>query len=117
MPDDSNRLLAALCYVLWPVALILLVVQETKVRQDRDKYLRHHAYNAAGFALALVLISVVSSIIFWMPFVGTFFALVSWVLWLIIVIVAIFYAMQTYRGEDPNIPLVTELLAKMVTDF
>jgi uncharacterized membrane protein len=112
--DDTQKMLCALSYVLWPVAVVLLIIEETKMQKQQDKLARHHAYNALGFAIAALLVSIPVFILMWLPILGY---VVSTLYWITVVVLAIVYAIRAYQGQQVIIPLVTEFLNKNVKDF
>ena len=112
--DDTHRMLSALPYVLWPIAVILLIVQETKEQKQQDKLLRHHAYNALGFALVALLLSVPVLLLSIIPLFGHVLATLYWIT---IVVLAVIYALRAYNGQKVVIPYVTDFLKRNVKGF
>lgn len=111
--NKEQKILAALAYILWPVALVLLIIEEAKV-EDKSKQLRHHAFNALGFWVVVLIMSLLVSIFSFVPLFGY----VAAALFLILVIVlAILYALKAYQGQKVEIPYVTDFLRKNVKDF
>src|SRR3989344_1723385 len=104
MTNDTQRLLAALPYVLWPVAVILLIVQETKLPKQQDRLLRHHAYNALGFAIGAVLLSIPVMILSILPILG---GIIVFLYWITIIILAIMSALRAYNNEQVHVPVMT----------
>jgi uncharacterized membrane protein len=113
MANDTDRLLHALCYILWPVALVLLIIeldQKNKGNPER----RYHAYNGLGFFVALVIVWAALAILAFIPFLGW----VVWTVgWIAMLVVAIYFAVQAYQGKRVNIPFVTDFLKKNVKAF
>jgi uncharacterized membrane protein len=107
--DDTKRMLAALAYVLWPVALILLIIEETQEKKDRE--LRYHAYNALGFAVAALIIAIPVMVLAWLPILG---GVVVTLFWIAFVVLAIIYALRAYKGQKVVIPVVTDFLKRNV---
>jgi uncharacterized membrane protein len=103
--DDTTRLLSALCYPLWPVALVLLLLDK------REGDLRFHSLNGLGFGIVLILLWVIWSFFGW--FIPGFWFL-SWILEILWLVFAIVYAIKAYEGGKPQIPVVTELVRKHV---
>lgn len=110
----EHNLLAALSYLLWPLALILIVIEETK-RSPADRHLRHHAYNAMGFALAWfaiwVFIEILSSLLF------SAFVLTKNLFALAVIIIALVFAYRAYKGQEVTVPFVTPFLEKHIKGF
>jgi uncharacterized membrane protein len=90
MPDvtDDDKLWALLSWLFWPIAIIVLLMEEKK---DRP-FIRYHAIQS----LVLAVIGIV---------VGTItFGCVA-ILWFVYIIVL---AIKAYQGEWVTIPLVTD---------
>jgi uncharacterized membrane protein len=105
--NDSHKILAALSYILWPIAVIALFIEQDK----RDNSLKYHACNALGFALAVFIVSIAVMLVAWIPIIG--FA-VATIFWVAIIILAIMYALKAYNGEKVVIPVITDLVKKNV---
>lgn len=105
----NDRLLAALGYLIWVVALVVLLLEETKSKP----LLKDHAVQALGFAVATVIYSILATIVF---ICGTaitlgFGALILWVLYLVPVPIAIYFAYLAYTREGLfEIPYLTRFL-------
>ena len=114
MAKHEHTVLAALSYLLWPLALVLIVLEESKTSK-RDKHLRHHAYNAMGFALAWFFLYVILaglSRILQDPFDLTFMLFSA-----AIIAIAVVFARRAYRNEEIVIPFITPFLKKNVKGF
>ncbi|MDD9954035.1 MAG: hypothetical protein OXR66_06885 [Candidatus Woesearchaeota archaeon] len=101
--SDTDKLLNALCYIFWPVALILLLLQQKKHM--------YHAINGLAFAGTAFILCWV---LMFVPFIGW---ILSPIYWIAVVVVAIIFAVDAYKGRKPVIPLVTEFLQKNVKQF
>jgi uncharacterized membrane protein len=112
-PKEHN-VLAALSYIIWPLALVLIVVEETK-KSASDRHLRHHAYNAMGFFVAWfvlwILIETLSRILF-APFEMTKVFLAA-----AIIAIAIIFALRAYRRDEVVVPFITPFLKRNVKGF
>jgi uncharacterized membrane protein len=104
--SQENRILAALGYPIWIIALVVLL---TDMKQNR--FMRFHAIQALGYAVAWVVIYLGLSIITSFSFMWRLYFL--WPMfelaWLVI---AIYYASRAYRGETFDIPLVSQFTAR-----
>lgn len=102
--DQTNRLLAALAYPIWIIALIIVVTDMKK-----DPFMRHHGWTALFWGIAWFIIWVILQILVRIPFLGWLLFLAGgFVLWLIWLILSIYYAAQAYNGKTFTIPLVSE---------
>lgn len=111
-PTQENRLVAALGYPIWIVALVVLL---TNLKDNR--FMRVHALQALGFTVAWVIIYIALSIITSIPFAGwvlIFLWPVVWVAWLFL---ALYYAYRTYQGEVFSIPIVSDFTSKYTTSI
>jgi uncharacterized membrane protein len=101
--DNTNGILAFLCYLLWPVALILLLLDK------REGDLRFHSINGLGFGLAWwILAMIIGMVLGWMFWM--FYQLV----WILGLVYAIVLGIKAYNGEKPEIPVVTQFLRSNV---
>lgn len=102
----ENRLLAALGYPIWIVALVVVVTDLKK-----DPFLRYHGWQALFWGLAWFVLwvglSVVGLVLSAVPFLG---ALVSFltgvVLWLAWLVLSVLFAVRAYQGERFEVPVV-----------
>ena len=104
---NENRLVAALGYPIWVVAVVVLL---TDMKQNR--FMRAHAIQALGYAVAWVVIFIAFSILASVPFVGWGL----WFLWPALYlgwfIIALFYAYRAYQGQTFSIPVVSQFTAR-----
>lgn len=92
--SDTNKLLAALGYPFWVIALIMVLTDTGK----KDPYVRYHAWQALFYGIALFVIGLV-------PIIGWLAVFVLW-------IVAVFFAVQAYGGKYFEIPVIYGLAKK-----
>jgi uncharacterized membrane protein len=99
---NDDKLFAALSYIFWPLALIVLVLEPNKNRP----FQRYHGIQALGFAVVvgvpLMFMSCVLSII------GL--DCLTFPLFLVVLALAIWFAYQAYQGEKFEIPVLTEFM-------
>jgi uncharacterized membrane protein len=84
---DSDRLWALLSWLLWPVAIIALLLEDKKVRP----FIKYHAVNSLAYAVVWAI-------------VGTLTVGCVGVLGLIY---AIYLAIQAYQGQWVEVPFIT----------
>lgn len=109
---SENRLLAALGYPIWIVALIAVVTDVKK-----DPFMRYHGWQALFWGIAwfvlwvgLTVVGIVLSVV---PFLGLVISfLASTVLVLAWLVLSVLYAVRAYRGERFEIPVVTQYARK-----
>ncbi len=106
-PSQENRALAALGYPIWIVAVVVLL---TDMKQNR--FMKTHAVQALGYAVAWFVIFVAFSIITIIPFVGWALLFLWPFLWLAWFILALYYAYQVYQGKTFAIPVVSQFTAR-----
>lgn len=105
---SENRLLAALGYPIWIVALVLVVTDLKK-----DPFMRYHGYQALFWGIAWFVVWVGLSVLSFIPFLGLLFGFLAGpVLFLVWVVASVVYAVRAYRGEQFEIPVVTGLARK-----
>ncbi|MDQ7858052.1 MAG: DUF4870 domain-containing protein [Armatimonadota bacterium] len=102
--SDSNKLLAALAYPIWIIALVIVVTDMKK-----DAFMRHHGWTALFWGIAWVAIYVILTILGNIPILGWLLVIVGGpILWLAWLILSIYYALQAYNGKEVSIPLVSD---------
>lgn len=92
---EDNKVIAALSY-LWVLCLVPLLVKRD------SKFAQAHAKQG----VVLFIIELIGSLIFWIPVFG-------WLLWVIVVIVALVGFIKALQGEYWEIPVVKEIAAKI----
>jgi len=106
-PTHEDRLLAALCYPLWPVAMIVLFLQS-----QRSKFLRYNvvqslAVNALGVGLyAIYAATSHFPVIGWQSALVLPFAMPIWFF------IDLYLAVKAYGGESVKVPIAAELASK-----
>lgn len=105
--SNENRILAALGYPIWIIALVILLTDMKK-----NSFMRLHAVQALGYTIAWAVIYIGLSIIMSLPGLGLwrlyFLAPLLQLAWLVI---AIYYAYQAYQGQTFSIPIVSQFTA------
>lgn len=93
--SDNSKLLAALGYIIWPVALIALLLEEYK----NEKFVKFHAVQALAINLVGWIIASVSSMI---PFLG--------ILGVAVLVVAIMGLIKAFQAEYWQVPVVYDVV-------
>lgn len=104
---DNDKLFAALSYIFWPVAIIVLLSETNKNRP----FQRHHAIQALGLGIAVLIIFIplicidlilgqIAGILSCL-FFPVFFVPLAVMLW---------FAYRAYQGEKFDIPYLTEFM-------
>ncbi len=113
MADDvstENRLLAALAYPIWIIALIIVVTDMKK-----DPFMRHYGWTALFWGIAWLVFWFALQIFLHIPFLGwLLFLLTAPLFWLVWLILSIYYAIQAYNGKTFSIPIVSDFAKKYV---
>jgi uncharacterized membrane protein len=94
--SDTSKLLAALGYPIFIVALIAILIEPYK----EEKFVKFHAIQALALALAYIVVEAVLSVI---PVLGW---IVAAILPLVYLIYTIILAMKAYKGEYFEVPVV-----------
>jgi uncharacterized membrane protein len=107
-PSSNDRLLAALGYPIWIVALIALLLDGPK---DRP-FTRYHAVQALGFNVAAFIFYFVAGIFsFCVGQVAWILGCLTWMLFFVPFLAALYFAYLAYtKAEYFEIPLVTDLM-------
>jgi uncharacterized membrane protein len=103
-PSSNERLLAALCYPLFPlVSLFILLVEEHK----NKAFERYHAIQALGAGVVVWVLFVILSGILGVTVVGL---VCVPVLWIALIGVFLYWAYQAYQGKYFEVPVVTKFM-------
>lgn len=86
---SDDKLWAALCYVFWPIAILMLLMEDKKSRP----YINFHAVQSL---VAGIVLSVISAITFG---IGC-----------IVMLVMLYFAYKAYQGEQFEIPVLTKFI-------
>jgi hypothetical protein len=109
---SNDRILAALGYVFWFVALIVLLLDGTK----NKPLLRAHAIQALGVTVAAYAYGFVASIVFICSTLATLgiAALFLWVIFFVPLALQLYWAFLSYDrpSELVEIPWLTEFMAR-----
>lgn len=104
----NDRLLAAVGYPVWIVALIVLLMDGPK---DRP-FTRFHAIQALGYNVAaIVFVFIVFMLSICVGQVAWILGCITWMLVVVPFLVALYFAYLVYtRAEYFTIPVITDLL-------
>lgn len=109
-PSDTGKLLAALGYPISIVALIAILIEPYK----NEKFVRHHAIQALGLAVALIAANVVLGVLSAIPVVNIIAGIV-WALlypaWLVLAIIA---AIKAWNGQYWEMPVVYNIVKQYI---
>jgi uncharacterized membrane protein len=90
---DDDKLWALLGWLFWPIAIIVLLLEDKKQRP----FIKYHAIQALALGVVGYVISGVLSVI------G-----IGCVLWLAVLIYQIYLAIKSYQGEWVTVPVITD---------
>lgn len=116
LSQDTQKILAALSYPIWPVALVTILIAKPK-----DKYARYHGFQGFFWGLAVFIISIplwiLSFAIAAIPYfwwfgwaISALLGFIIWLYWLVVFIVSIIFAVQAYQDKTFKIPLIYNLI-------
>ena len=112
---DNDRLLAAASYVIWLVAVFVLVSESNKKRP----FQRYHAVQSLGFAVGVFVLYVIFCCGYFIitmiaeaiaDTLGTLVSCLIIPVWFVPLAFALWYAYRAYQGEEFEIPFVTEFM-------
>lgn len=106
LPSQSNRVLAALAYPIWIIALIIILTDLKK-----DSFMRHHGWLALSGAIAWVVVHFAWIVVASLPLLHWLFLFYP-LLWPAFIILSIYYAVQTYNAKPFSIPIVSDFAQK-----
>jgi uncharacterized membrane protein len=102
---QENRLLAALGYPFWIVAVVVLLTSA----KERP-FMRYHAWQALFYGLGWVAVWIAVAVLMNVPVLGWVVALcVSPLLWIGWLALSIYFAYRAFHGEQFSIPTVGDL--------
>ena len=98
-----------LCYVLgWISGLVFFLIEK------KNKLVRFHALQSiivfGTINLALIIIWPLSLI----PFIGLFFSVIGWIIWVLAIVLWILLMIKAYQGEKFKLPWAGNLAEKYV---
>ena len=104
-PED--RLLAALCYPLWPIALIVLFLQSQRSKFLRFNVVQSLAVNALGVALyAIYAATAHFPVIGWQSALVLPFAMPIWFF------IDLYLGVKAFGGDSVKVPIAADLASK-----
>ncbi|HHX65538.1 MAG TPA: DUF4870 domain-containing protein [Chloroflexi bacterium] len=103
-PSSNEKLLAALCYPLFPIiSIFILLVEEHK----NNAYERYHALQALGAGIVVwVLVTILSTILG----ITVILALCVPFLWILGFVPLLYWGYQAYQGKEFEVPFVTKFM-------
>jgi uncharacterized membrane protein len=90
--SDNSKMLAALGYVIWPVALVAMFIEPYK----NEKWVKSHAVQALALNLAIYVLSAVTTPIFGLGIVVGIAGFVYTIL----------LAVKAWNGENIEVPMI-----------
>lgn len=103
-PSSNERLLAALCYPLFPVvSLFILLVEEHK----NKAFERYHAIQALGVGAVIWVLFIILSTILGATFIGL---VCVPILWIAVIVPFVYWAYQAYQGKTFEVPFLTKFM-------
>ena len=112
---DNDKLLAAISYIFWPLAVIILVSEANRERP----FQRYHAVQALGLDVVIAVVCVFLSCFYGIivfiasaiaDTLGTLLSCLAVPFWLIPAVLFFWYAYRAYKGEKFEIPVLTEFM-------
>ncbi|MHB1293942.1 MAG: DUF4870 domain-containing protein [Anaerolineae bacterium] len=105
-PSSNARLMAALCYPLFPIVSIILLLMED---HKNNPFERYHAIQALG---AGVVIWVVVFILSMVLSITVILACLGILLPIAALVAMLWWGYQAYQGKMFEVPVVTKLMKK-----
>ncbi len=115
LTTDNDKLLTAISYIFWPLAVIILVSEANRERP----FQRYHAVQALGLNVVIaivcaflgcfygIIVAIAAAIA---DILGTLLSCLAAPLWLIPVVFLFWCAYRAYKGEKFEIPVLTEFM-------
>lgn len=112
--SQESRILVALGYPLWPLAVISLFDRK------QSRRLRKQAYQAVGFGLGVSALAALLSFMTNLPLIG--WTPIAWsinvfaaVLFPLYLVMSVVYGIKAWHGEDVRIPIISDWLDDRLT--
>jgi uncharacterized membrane protein len=106
-PSPEDRLLAAVCYPLWPLALLMVFI-----RSHRTPFVRFHVVQALGVNALGVLVYLAYNFASGLPVVGWQSALLLPFMMPAWFFLDLYLAVRTYGGHSPRVPIAADYAEK-----
>ena len=115
-PEDSqeSRILVALGYPLWPLAVLSLFDRK------QSKRLRKHAYQAIGFNFGLYAVWAVLTFISYVPIIkwtplGWSSDIVLALMIPLFIVMSVVYGIKAWHGDEVRVPIISDWLDDRLT--
>jgi uncharacterized membrane protein len=110
---EDEKTLSAVSYILtWLTGLIIFFVAKKDQRYARWNAIQAIGLGVAGFALAIIFN------VLWVAFafggatgfaIGSIFAMLSWPVWIALIVLVIVCAVKAYQGSPIRLPLIAPI--------
>jgi uncharacterized membrane protein len=106
-PTPEDRLLSALCYPLWPIALIVLLLQSNRSKFLKFNVVQSLAVNALGVALyAMYAAASHMPVVGWQSELMLPFAMPVWFF------IDLYLAVKAYGGQTTKVPIAADVASR-----
>jgi uncharacterized membrane protein len=102
-PPSDDRALAAVCYLLWPIALLMLVLPA-----HRSKFVRFHVVPAIGVNVLGVALYAAYALAAHLPVIGWQSALMVPFLVPVWFLIDLWLAVRAYGGHTTHVPVAAD---------
>jgi uncharacterized membrane protein len=100
--SDTSKLLAALGYPIWIVALIAILIEPYK----NEKFVKFHAVQALALGIAEWVVIIAAQFLAVIPVIGWIVALVAWLIPLAVFVYQIILAIGAFNGNYSEVPIL-----------
>lgn len=97
---SDDKILFIVAYIIPLLTGILVLI----LNKDKDKRLRLHSFQAIFLGIVFVILWVLFSVLFFIPFLGVIGSLIWFLLWLY----GLYVGFEGYNGRDIVIPVITD---------
>jgi uncharacterized membrane protein len=92
VPSSDDKLWALLGWIIWLIALIVLLLEDKK---DRP-FIKYNAIQSLAFGVVMIVLS--------------FIPIIGWLLDFVLWVYAIYLGVQAYNGKWVEVPVVTDFV-------
>lgn len=123
LDDNTGRILSALSYPVWIVAIITIIMAKKE-----NQYARYHGFQGLFWGIGFLVVSWLLNWVFRVVFMsslglggllfgGLLGSGLSSLIWLAGIILSVLFAVRAYKGQTFTIPLITNLMKAIVKDL
>jgi len=104
----TDNVAGMLAYVTFIPAIVFLVLEP----YNKNRFIRFHAFQCLFFTGAMIALSIVLTIVSFIPFIGLIMLPVHFVIWLGSLALWIILLLKAYQGQMFKLPVIGDMAEK-----